>query len=207
MMRKLFILGCGFALAILCSIGLGQSAERDPFDGPILVPAQVERVYDADTIYVRAKYWTKSYKDIGARVNGVDTPEKRGSGCKSHPLWKSGKLTAADKARFKAYENDLGKHATKVVSDLIKAGDWVLLRNVAPGKYAGRAVVDVHYANSLDQLQACAASLDLSKCPSIGAMLIEQQLAVPYDGGTKSAWWCEGPPMALPSAPKTEEGD
>lgn len=173
------------AFIAICSSGVA----KEPFEGPILVPAQVDRVYDADTIYVEAIDWPHSTKRNGARVNGVDTPEKRGTGCQSQ--WKGMGLTDAQKAALKAHENTLGKEATDLVKGLIKPGDWILLRNVIPGKYAGRVVAEVHFAENIDDLKLCAKSMDFTVCPSLGTMLIEEELAVPYDGGTKIAPWCE----------------
>lgn len=205
MMRKVLIIVCGFTAAVLASMGLGRTADKGPFDGPVLVPAKVERVYDADTIYVDALNWPKQIKEVGARVAGVDTPEKRGTGCKRHPLWKSGKLDERQKAFIKAYENELGRASTERVKQLIKPGDWILLRNIQRGKYNSRVVVDVHYASSTTELKRCADSLDLTNCPNLGSLLVKERLAVSYDGGTKGAWWCEGPALALPS-PESGEG-
>ncbi|MCV6548536.1 MAG: hypothetical protein OIF56_14860 [Cohaesibacter sp.] len=191
-------------MALICLASLANAGPRTVFNGPALVPAEVERVYDADTIYVKARVWLKTDKAIGVRISGVDTPEKRGSGCRSHPLWRGKKLPNF----IKAYENDLGLKATDFVKKLIKPGDWLILSDVKPDKYQGRVVAEAHYAPNQKALKACLAyPYDLTECPSLGPDLIKTGHAVEYTGGTKAAWWCEGPSLQALPKPKLGQGD
>ncbi len=178
---------------------------RAPFSGPLLVPAQVTKVYDADTIYVDASIWPKNLQNTGVRVAGVDTPEKRGTGCRRHPLWRGKQVPD----QVKQYENELGLRATDFVKERIKPGDWILISHIKPDKYHGRVVGRVHYAPDVATLKACTSyPFDLSRCPSIGAKLLSEGHAVSYDGGTKAAWWCEGSGLyVLPKAKPEGRGE
>jgi len=51
--------------------------------GPI--SAKVTKVYDGDTLTVKAYPWLGLTADIGVRLNGVDTPEIRGK-CEEEKL-------------------------------------------------------------------------------------------------------------------------
>lgn len=70
-------------------------------------------------------------------------------------------------------EKILGKEAKKFVFVQLKSHKFIDLRNCEKGKYF-RLVCDVYYNDIL-----------LSK------KLIEQDLAVKYDGGTKTKNWCK----------------
>jgi endonuclease YncB( thermonuclease family) len=117
-----------------------------PFVYPIHY-GKVIKVYDGDTITIAAKLPNSDgpiYR-FSVRLNGIDTPEIRGS----------------SKA-----EKDLAIVVRDALSDLIM-GQIVELRNVANEKY-GRILADVYFNNI-----------------SINDWLIDQDFAVPYDGGKK----------------------
>jgi len=113
------------------------------------VKADVVSVYDGDTIRVKASIWPGHTVAVSVRIDGIDTPEIRGK-CEAE---KTG-ATAA-KARVRQL-----------------AGDWVWLRNIRLGKYAGRVLANVGAANGAD----------------IGAVLILEGLARKYDGGKREPW-------------------
>jgi micrococcal nuclease len=87
--------------------------------GPVM--ARVIRVYDGDTILVRARIWVDQEIEIRVRLSGVDTPEIKGQ-C-------AGEETLALKARDFVIEK-IG-HAP------------VRLHQIHYGKYAGRVVARI----------------------------------------------------------------
>lgn len=117
--------------------------------GTILVD-EVVRVYDGDTFYANIRQWPPILgENIGIRVNGIDTPEMRGS-------------SPAVKA--------LAVKAKTLVSNELTSAKYVILKNIKRGKYF-RVVADVECdGNDLAQI------------------LIDANLAKPYDGGTKTKW-------------------
>jgi endonuclease YncB( thermonuclease family) len=98
------------------------------------VPAVVERVSDADTVYVRGQagaqfvhpdgtaIFVPTSKEIGVRVKGIDAPEIRGR---------------CDRERLKAQE---GK---RFVERLLPPGTVVRLRGVTGNVYSGRVDAEV----------------------------------------------------------------
>ncbi len=135
--------------------------------------AELIEVIDADTLRVMVEVWPYEYKRIDVRISGVDTPEKRGSGCRA--LY--GGKAAGVPVHIKERENQLGREATAFVKAQVEAGATVVLTQVELGKYAGRVV----------------AQLALPTGEDLGALLVESGHAVPYDGGTKVAPWCTDP--------------
>ena len=75
------------------------------------------------------------------------------------------------RARCKA-ERAKGRRATAFVRRLLPKGAKVLLRNVRIGKYAGRRVADVYLPDGR----------------SLAAVIIQQGLGRPYDGGHRRSW-------------------
>ena len=104
------------------------------------IKAEVMRVVDGDTIYVRIPtvHPIIGY-EIGIRVYGIDTREK----------------------------DDGGAVATTLVTDLLKPGKYVTLRDLRRGKFF-RMVADV-----------------IIDGDSLAYILIEKGLAYRYYGGTK----------------------
>ena len=135
--------------------------------GPFEV--KVVRVVDSDTIKFVKDDWPVIFKETSIRVLGVDTPEKRGTGCRS--------VYAPNKVpdHIKLVENALGKNATAFVSSLIKPGDKIVISDVQLGKYAGRVVGKVKIKDGRD----------------LSTILIEKGFAVEYYGGTKAGPWCK----------------
>lgn len=70
-------------------------------------------------------------------------------------------------------EKELAKVAKELVTHLMKWADSITLKNIGRGKYF-RIVADV-----------------LIDGDSLADILIEWEMAVPYDGGTKTHSWCE----------------
>lgn len=80
--------------------------------------AQVERVIDGDTIRLEVQIWPGLEQRIDLRLNGINTPEKRGA-------------PECEKAE--------ARKATDFTSQFV-AGGWVVVDSVKLGKYAGRAL-------------------------------------------------------------------
>ncbi|WP_319498109.1 hypothetical protein [uncultured Cohaesibacter sp.] len=206
MMRKigLTIMGCLLGLLMVQGfVSAATEADRERLlKAKGQVPAEVVRVIDADTVVVNAEPWPDVIiSKISVRINAVDTPEKAGSGCVMHYR----ALGQAVPEAIKQQENRLGCAATAFVAGsdklkrstckalrdsgaipkqpgLLRPGDWVVLRGLKAGKYAQRVVGEMLYPIADDK-----GGLVLE---SLGDRLIRENLAVPYDGGTKDAWWC-----------------
>ena len=139
---------CAFlilAFLLLPSYSLAKSF--GDFEGAVYV-----RNYDGDTITFNLPGFHPIIgKKIGVRVNGIDTPEIRGK-CK--------------KEKYDA------KQAKKMVADILKDAEQIVLRNMERGKYF-RIAADV-----------------IVDGESLGDTLIEAGMAVRYDGGKKTHRWC-----------------
>lgn len=109
--------------------------------------------YDADTITVDIPGLHPLIgKSMNIRVKGVDTPEIR----------------TKDKC-----EKEKGRHAKKLVTNLLKKAKRIDLKNIERGKYF-RIVADVFFDDK-----------DLTH------YLVKNGLGYPYDGGTKQKVdWC-----------------
>lgn len=78
------------------------------------IPAEITRVYDGDSFFIKATIWPQHTIETEIRVRGVDTPEIKGK-CESEKA-------AAIKARD--FVQSLGTHVT--------------LSDIAPDKYGQR---------------------------------------------------------------------
>lgn len=83
--------------------------------------ATVVKVLDGDTIKLDVAIWPGLTQRINLRLNGIDTPEKRGS---------------------PPCEKELAKKATEFTRQFVSGG-LVVVTNVSLGKYAGRALGSV----------------------------------------------------------------
>nr|WP_319513676.1 hypothetical protein [uncultured Cohaesibacter sp.] len=206
MMRKLILACLGVALAALCFQGYVNAATQADRERLLKakgqVPAEVVRVIDADTVVVNAEPWPDVIiSNISVRISGVDTPEKSGSGCAMHYKALGQEVPEAIKLQenrlgcastaFVAGTDKLKRSKCKALRDsgaiskqdgLLHAGDWVVLRGLKAGKYAQRVVATLSYPVVGD-----GGSIEME---SLGDRLIREDLAVPYEGGTKDAWWC-----------------
>lgn len=107
------------ALIILILVGFAYAAQKEY--GTIYVD-EVIRVYDGDTFYCNIKQWPPILgENIGIRVNGIDTPEMRGSS-----------------PEIKA----LALQAKQLVSDTLFGAERITLKHIKRGKYF-RVVADV----------------------------------------------------------------
>ena len=87
------------------------------------INATVVRVYDGDTFYADIEGWPDIVgKEIGIRINGIDTPEIRTTN---------------------AYEKALGYKARHLVVTMLEKAESVELRNMERGKYF-RILADVY---------------------------------------------------------------
>lgn len=114
-MRKFLIIAAILVLATI-ALAAGQAEYGNVFVDEIV------RVYDGDTFYCNISQWPKILGDnIGIRINGIDTPEMRGS-----------------PPQVKA----MAEMAKRIVHDELTAARTVVLKNIKRGKYF-RVVADV----------------------------------------------------------------
>lgn len=102
--------------------------------GPI--PAEVIRVIDGDTLLVRARIWPGQTVETKVRLDGINTPEKRGK-C--------------------AAEKKLAAEATAFMERFVTTPP-ITLHNVRFGKYAGRVVAGVRNGEGIDAAEALLAA-------------------------------------------------
>lgn len=96
---------------------LGFTGESDT-----IIVSEILRVYDGDTFFCNISQWPKILgENIGIRINGIDTPEMRGS----PPEVKV-----------------LAEMAKAIVYKRLSAANMVVLKNIKRGKYF-RVVADV----------------------------------------------------------------
>lgn len=79
---------------------------------------------DGDTILLDIALWPGLTKRISLRLNGINTPEKRGKG-----------ITDCEKKA--------AQKATKFTQHFLKDADFVFVSGVRIGKYAGRALGNI----------------------------------------------------------------
>jgi len=126
----------------------------------------IVEVYDGDTIKTNmSSRLPDPLGKVSIRIRGVDTPEMP---AKSYAT--TGKLNRAGCVK----EAELAIEAKEFVEWLAQGHTKMKVDNFKWGKYGGRIVGDVRI-NGVDVAEA----------------LIFAELAVPYDGGTKTKNWCE----------------
>ena len=86
--------------------------------------AEVIKVKDGDTVLLDVAIWPNLTKRISLRLNGVNTPEKRGKG-----------VTDCEKKA--------AQKATEFTQQFLKDTKFVFVSNVKLGKYAGRALGNI----------------------------------------------------------------
>jgi micrococcal nuclease len=112
------------------------------------------RNYDGDTITFNLPSLHPIIGEkISIRVNGIDTPEIRG------------------KCEKETYD---AKQAKKMVADILKNAEVIILKNMERGKYF-RIAADV-----------------IVDGENLADMLIEAGVAIKYSGGKKTHKWCGG---------------
>jgi len=84
-------------------------------------PAQLVRVIDGDTVELDVAIWPGLVQRISLRLDGVNTPEKRGKG-----------VTACEKAA--------AAKASEFTSRLLAGARSLIISGVRRGKYAGRVL-------------------------------------------------------------------
>jgi len=132
-------------------------------DDYLVVPALY--VYDGDTIFTRLTL-PPPLDNVKVRIAGIDTPERPAKSYVS-----TGKLGRAECIK----EAELALDARSFLINFIADGDGVLLlRNFKWGKYGSRIIADVQ-----------------TRGTDLGQLMIRHNLAVPYDGGTKTHSWCD----------------
>ncbi|MCF8483393.1 MAG: thermonuclease family protein [Rhodospirillum sp.] len=119
---------CGTASVPVARAGAMGDGQAAIILGP--VEAEVQSVYDGDTMKVLAAIWPNQVVFTSVRLTGVDTPEIRGK-C---PEEKAQARAARDRVRALVAEN----------------GSRVLLQRIQRGKYAGRVVATVTMPDGRD---------------------------------------------------------
>ncbi len=137
-------------------------AEIGTISGP--VQAQVIRVTDGDTLHVMAEPWPTTFHRVAIRIAGIDAPEMRG-GCEAS------KVLAREAGTFLAAL--LGVE-TAGTGHIAIGAPLVTLRNIRPGKFQGRMLADVFTAAG----------------ENVGARLLAEGLAKPWDGSGARPGWC-----------------
>ena len=118
-----------------------------------VVISEVTSVYDGDTFRVNIPGFPELFgRNIGIRINGIDTPEIKGK-CEQ--------------------EKQLALEAKQFTMEMLSKAKVVELRNLQRGKYF-RIVADI-YADGVN----------------VGDALVNESLAVVYDGGKKVKDWCQ----------------
>lgn len=93
-----------------------------PLYGPYR--AEVIKVKDGDTVLLDVAIWPQLTKRISLRLDGVNTPEKRGKG-----------ITDCEKVA--------AQKATEFTQKFLKDTKFVFVSGVKLGKYAGRALGNI----------------------------------------------------------------
>jgi len=126
-MRKYTSILLVLGLILLPALPL-QSAEP-PLPGP--VPVEQARVIDGDTMEVVALIWLDQRVTTRVRLEGIDTPEKRG------------KCLA---------EREAAEAATQLANDWLEQHKPVVLRDLSHDKYGRRVVGRVQSADGRSDL-------------------------------------------------------
>lgn len=127
----------------------------------LLLP--IVEIYDGDTFKTELPLPDPLNK-VSIRLRGVDTPEKPAAS-----YAETGKLGRAKCAK----EADLAYLAQTLVEMLAESTEIMYVTNYEWGKYGSRIIGDVE----IDTVD-------------VATMLLEADLAVPYDGGKKTHDWC-----------------
>jgi endonuclease YncB( thermonuclease family) len=150
--------------------GSAKAAEApNIYPGPYL--ADVVSVYDGDTINVKIHVLPGQVIHAGLRVEGMDAPELRRSGCK----------TPENQQR----ELALGAEARDFVKARYEPGQRIRLRNLQQDKYGGRYVAIVERET-------------VTGWQRLDDEMVRRGLADPYgarkaqDPLTKTKSWCRG---------------
>jgi len=127
----------------------------------------IDEVYDGDTIktHFSEKRLPAPLNKVSIRILGIDTPENP---AKSYLV--TGKLGRAGCIK----EAELALAAKEFVEWLAQGHTKMKVDNFKWDKYGGRIDADVKI-NGVD----------------VAESLIDAELAVPYDGGTKTHDWCK----------------
>ncbi len=126
----------------------------------------ITEVYDGDTIKSDfSSRLPQPLNKISIRIKGIDTPEMPAASYDT-----TGKLNRAKCVK----EAELALIAKAFIVGIAEGHRTMKIDNFKWGKYGGRIVGDVKIGG-----------VDIAEA------LIEAELAVPYDGGTKTHNWCE----------------
>lgn len=130
---------------------------------PARLVLPIVEIYDGDTIKTELALPDPLNK-VSIRLRGVDTPEKP-----ARSYAETGKLGRAKCVK----EAEQAILAQSLVELLAEGTDIMYVYNYDYGKFGGRIVGDIEI-NGVD----------------VADMLLEQGLAVPYEGGKKTHDWC-----------------
>ena len=90
--------------------------------------ARLLRVIDGDTLELEVAVWPSLVQKIRLRLDGVNTPEKRGKGVSD-------------------CEKSQAKKASAFTKKFVKNAQILIIRNIRLGKYAGRVLGKLHADN------------------------------------------------------------
>jgi endonuclease YncB( thermonuclease family) len=135
----------------------------------------VVKVIDGDTIETELVL-PYPLNEIKIRIIGIDTPEMPAAS-----YYETGKLGRADcdleaKRALKARD-----YVQSLVDESLT---YMIITDYKWDKFGGRIDGVVYLVNKQTKVRV-----------NVGDMLIEKGLAVPYDGGTKTANWCAISPL------------
>lgn len=167
LLSSLIGIGAFFALG-----GMAHASDRIQWAGPF--PVTILEIKDGDTAQIAVRgscpfgciTVNKSHV-IAVRLRGIDAPEIHA--CKT---------SVSNSCALCPQELALAKQAKARVLDLLPPGAAARVVSLSPDKYRGRVVGD------LQVFQA-------GKWRSLSATLVNEQLAIPYGGKTKTKPWCE----------------
>ena len=123
------------------------------------IPADVLCVVDGDTLKVRANVWIKQNIETNVRISGIDTPELKGK-CEKE-------RKDAIKAKNRVLSLLKMNPKKNICNEQGKAK--VFLKKIKNDKYGGRTIAKIETMDGTD----------------IATVLLEENLAVPYQGKKK----------------------
>lgn len=127
-------LGVSLAVALALSMPATTPGAAETLPGPL--EARVLKVLDGDTLEVAARIWLGQEITIRVRLDGVDSPEIRGS-C--------------------AAEREAALKAKAFIAEVVDARP-VALSRIRYGKYAGRVLARIATADGRDLSRALIAA-------------------------------------------------
>lgn len=126
------------------------------------------KVVDGDSVRIDGfqELGPDAYMDV--RLRGIDAPETYM--CRPHKISQSCAQCANERKE--------GLRSKKFLREFIDSKDALRVVDIEPDKYNGRIVADLQVLRG-------------GKWLSLSQVMLENRLAIPYDGGKKEKIWCE----------------